>query len=151
VCLAKSYTIARSCHHLCDVSTVCPPCRYYYHAFLSWVGNYTYGAPVAVPGAPATVQALCFTGLAGAMGVAGRAAIVIWSTTSSAAIIPNVAVPVTGALCNVAQGAASVKLMTPADTLIYGTTSAVPVSNGAAAITVTELPVVLLYSLSMPA
>jgi hypothetical protein len=126
---------------------------WYFRAFLGWLGQYIFASVLTVPGAPATVRAYCHKRATDAStGGVARHAIVVWSTTAEAFVTPGVRIPVDTAACAVSAGGATVQVMTPTALFEYGVTApAAVLAGGLVAVTVTELPVVLLSASAQPA
>lgn len=113
---------------------------FYYSAFKTWLGNYTYAGPADLPsGTSSSVRALCFVSRS-----SGAYSIVVWATTSSASVFPGVAVSLSSASCPVVPAGvsgASALLVTPSNGVLGG--SVTSISGSSATLSVSEVPVIV--------
>jgi hypothetical protein len=106
---------------------------FYYGAFKQAIGAgvASKNGTVPITVGSATVWSLAFVNNA----TGATLGTVVWSPTATAAVVPNVPVPV--------GSCASVTLVTPTFGLPGGNVTTVPVSGGMAVITATETPVIV--------
>lgn len=119
---------------------------------MAWVADFTFVGDITVASVPDTpgVMAACFKSMDNKTGVIDHA-LIVWSPTSNATILPRVTLPVSGDACPVTPPSSNVRVVIPVAPLLRGNVSSAPVdSSGFTAVTVSEMPTIILASSAQP-